>query len=122
MDLSNNADAATSGAFGASPYGATRGVRGVPGWTRVTIVCSRWGLRWSSLWGHERVGGVPKWTRATMRTQTLRTGEEARRGRRNRAAVRIQNDKPNTLECWGKNIGPMNLAFGDAIGRASGLD
>ena len=53
-----------AGAFGGAPYGATRRVRGAPKWgsLRGAGACEhgRWGLRWSSLWGHDPCEGCPQ--------------------------------------------------------------
>ena len=50
-----------TGAFGGAPHGATNRVRGVPEWVsmRGRGACGHghWGLRWSSLWGHEPCEG-----------------------------------------------------------------
>ena len=94
-----------TGTLGGAPYGATNRVRGVPKWGSMggADACEHphWGLRWSSLWGHEpsewcakmgrsphanpatgafggapygatnRVRGAPKWGGAAMRTLPL---------------------------------------------------
>ena len=59
---------AATGAFGGTPYGATNRLRGVPKWGSMSgaDACEHphWGLRWSSLWGHETLS----WVGGRMRT------------------------------------------------------
>eukprot|EP00959_Pyramimonas_sp_CCMP1952_P402137 8426696-Pyramimonas_sp.AAC.1 len=45
-----------TGAFGGAPYGATNRSAGwakMPNWVWDARGRSHWGLRWSSLWGHD---------------------------------------------------------------------
>eukprot|EP00959_Pyramimonas_sp_CCMP1952_P375600 7866499-Pyramimonas_sp.AAC.1 len=57
----------------------------------------RWGLRWSSLWGHEppegcaKIGGGPR-----MRTLRRRQREESR------GALSLQNEDPTPMDGWEK--------------------
>eukprot|EP00959_Pyramimonas_sp_CCMP1952_P325801 6819491-Pyramimonas_sp.AAC.1 len=52
VSAGTHSDPAT-GDFGGAPYGATILVRGVPKWAGDACGPCRWGLRWSSVWGHD---------------------------------------------------------------------